>query len=221
MLSVQGLCLSRNGHDLISSLSFSLPEGQMLWLQGPNGIGKSSVLASLSGGLPAEKGQVSYPGVEILPIAMFASHTAWLGDQNPIKPGWTVWQNLTYLSRFYCSQTVDPSALKGQLQAQNLWAERHQSAVCLSFGQKKRLMLAAFLLNRQPVWLLDEPAVGLDQTARHALASHMLEALDAGKQIIVTSHEPFWQNLSLLNPRCMTLDLCAFSSPETGASEAF
>jgi heme exporter protein A len=221
MLSVQGLCLSRNGHDLISSLSFTLPEGQMLWLQGPNGVGKSSVLSSLSGGLPAERGQVRYAGSEALSVTAFASYTAWLGDQTPIKPSWTVWQNLAYLSRFYCSKTVELSILTRLLQGLDLWAVRHQSAVCLSFGQQKRLMLAAFLLNRQPIWLLDEPAVGLDQTARHALAERLLEALDAGKQVIVTSHEPFWQSLPLLNQRCMKLDLCAFSSPETGAREAF
>ncbi|KUJ71729.1 heme ABC exporter ATP-binding protein CcmA [Thiomicrospira sp. WB1] len=220
MIQVEGLSLSRDNRRLLESVGFSLSPGQMLWLKGANGIGKSSLLAALAGILPIDQANVSLDR-QPQSFSELTRRIAWLGDQAPIKAGWTLLDNLAYLSRFYASTPVSTQTMRHALKGQGLEALREVSANTLSFGQRQRLLLTAFSLNDRPVWLLDEPGVGLDDAARARLSSLLLDALEAGKMILMTSHDPFWCRLEALNERCTVLNLASFSPTEARSRVCF
>ena len=80
----------------------------------------------------------------------------------------------------------------------------------LSAGQKRRVALARLMLNRRPIWLLDEPLIALDQGAQKTLTALMARHVEAGGGIITASHAP-------LGLACRTVDLDGVRGPDGAA----
>lgn len=170
------LACVRGGRLVFEDLGFTLRPGDALVLRGPNGSGKSTLLRLLAGFLRPTAGRLSWDGVTFAAVA--PEHRArlhFVGHADPVKPLLTVAENI----RFAGALGGGPAAVAAGLAAFALDELAATPARFLSAGQKRRTTLARLLASPRPLWLLDEPGVGLDRASRArleaAIAAHRAE----------------------------------------------
>ena len=184
-LSAHNLVCRRGGRIVFSGLSFNIGQGEGLLLEGPNGTGKTSLLRIVAGLGAYEEGTLTLDGAdEELTIGQRAHY---LGHQNALKLALSVEENLTFWARFM-GQPVTSDTIADHLGAFNLERLSSYSAGLLSAGQKRRLALSRLELVARPIWLLDEPSVGLDTASCKLLADAMARHMAAGGLLIASTH---------------------------------
>jgi heme exporter protein A len=184
-LVAEELAVERGGRLLFSGLSFSVAAGEALALRGPNGAGKTTLLRVLGGLAQPLTGRMRLEGAVGAPGA--ACHL--LAVENAMKPALTVEENLRFWRRFLLpAETGGGEDLmpRAALEAVGLAALAGLPFGVLSTGQKRRVGLARLLLRHRPVWLLDEPASGLD-AASEAMLGRLVEAHLAGGGLVVAA----------------------------------
>ncbi|RFD19247.1 heme ABC exporter ATP-binding protein CcmA [Komagataeibacter melaceti] len=196
MLEVENISVFRGERLVLDRVGFTLEAGSALLLTGPNGAGKSTLLRVLAGLRKPEGGHVLWSGVDTLADrSEHASRVAYLGHQDALKPGLTLRENLTLAAR---SGGGDPDSCMKSL---NILGLADLPARMLSAGQKRRAALARVLLARAPLWLLDEPSLGLDMNTMDLLGTLFAAHRQAGGIVIATTHVP----LPLPNARTLAL----------------
>lgn len=166
---------------MFSGLDFSVGDGEMLILRGPNGAGKTSLLRVIAGLNEVADGELKFEGgADDVPIAQ---HSQFIAHQDAFKPALTVEENLQFWSDYFGGGDVQLA-----LEAFSLERLASFSAALLSAGQKRRLALGRLAMIERPIWLLDEPTVGLDTASVKQLQTLMHKHLDGGGIIIATTH---------------------------------
>ena len=184
LLSVDNLSVSRGGISLFEGLNFTVSTGEFVLINGGNGVGKTSLLRSIAGLQPIDKGE----------IAINADNFIFAGDANGIKTALTVLENLRFWSAIFGGKNLHEALEKFQLrQLKNRFAGK------LSAGQKRRLSLARLLLTDRPIWLLDEPTVSLDKRSMKQFSKILKNHLEAGGAAVVASHIDLGLTLSSLS----------------------
>jgi heme exporter protein A len=172
MLIATDLACSRGGRLIFSNLSFTLKSGDFIDLRGPNGAGKSSLLRLLAG--------FDQPASGSLVVSAPVIH---IGHADAIKTALTVKENLDFwASCFGSSETTKALA------AFSLNALADDPAALLSQGQKRRLALARLIIANRPIWLLDEPTVGLDAASLENLRDLIHRHLANSGAVIAATH---------------------------------
>lgn len=179
----------RRGDRLIfQGLGFSVQPGGALLLLGPNGSGKSSLLRLLAGLLKPSAGDIFWGA---LPVTgdreAHAGRLHYLGHQDAVKPVLTVEENLLFWARLHDPKTPEPR-VAAALAAFNLTALAATPGKLLSAGQRRRLALARLLAAPAPLWLLDEPSVGLDHDSLERLESVIAGHRAGGGIVALSTH---------------------------------
>lgn len=185
-LSCQGLACVRGGRVLFRGVSLSLAPGQALHVTGPNGLGKSSLIRVLAGLLPAYAGTVSVAGRMAL-----ADERAALDLGQPLARALAHWCQL---------DGADLAAIPGALAAVDLAHLADVPVRFFSTGQRKRALLARIILSRAPIWLLDEPANGLDSASIARLGAVIAAHRADGGIVLAASHQPLPMDDALALP---------------------
>ena len=183
----EALSAVRGARLIFSGLSFSVPAGAALRLAGPNGGGKSTLMRTMAGLLRPTAGALHWgeTSVQDDPDA-HAKRLAYLGHADALKPALTAAENVTFALNL---RGQDPSKRLGPaFEAMDITALMDLPSGWLSSGQKRRTALAAIIASDAPVWLLDEPTVGLDKKAVAALESAMATHLEAGGRVVAATH---------------------------------
>ncbi len=188
-LQIENLSLARGERILIRGLGFRVAAGEALSLEGPNGVGKTTLLRALAGFIEPRSGTIrlqTKDGAALAGGEERSGFVGWLGHHDGAKPQLTAVEVLGFFTRFYQGgQDIDRA-----LAAVGLTRVRDLPLQYLSAGQKRRLALARLFLSQRPLWLLDEPLAALD-TAGKALAAQFIAAhCDAGGLAIAATHEP-------------------------------
>jgi heme exporter protein A len=184
-IALEGLACERGGRLLFEGLSLSLGGGEALLVTGRNGAGKSSLLRLICGLLPAASGRFSVEGRVALADEMLA-----LDRDQSLGRGLRFWARLDGVADI--SGPVETMMLSHLLEV---------PVRMLSTGQRKRATLARVLAAGADVWLLDEPANGLDAASLAALEGAIARHRAGGGIVIVASHQP------IALPGCETLPL--------------
>lgn len=184
-LRADGIAAFRGERLVLQDVSFSIPAGTALLLLGPNGAGKSTLLRVLAGLKRPDAGTLHWHDEDAMadPVA-HAGRVAYLGHQDAVKPGLSAIENLGLAARL---SGRDPRAA---LAAMDLSPLAELPARMLSAGQKRRLALARLLLTAAPIWLLDEPTLGLDTASVARLGGVLGAHLAAGGVIVTATHLP-------------------------------
>ncbi|WP_336287695.1 MULTISPECIES: heme ABC exporter ATP-binding protein CcmA [unclassified Bartonella] len=181
----KNLAAQRGEEILFQGLSFCLFPQQLMTITGSNGIGKSTLLRIIAGFLEATEGYVILKDHEhTYPVAT-ACH--YLGHQNAMKSPLSVIDNLQFWSAFYGQHMRHPHEALADIGLADLG---HLPFKVLSTGQKRRVAIARLLLSYRPIWILDEPIVGLDSQAQTILADLFQHHLNQGGMIIAATHIP-------------------------------
>ena len=180
-LQANALACQRGGRAVFSDVSFALSAGQLLELRGPNGSGKSSLLRLIAGlGEPTAGAIALEGGSPELSIGQQAHYAA---HQEAIKSPLTVEENLEFWGDF-----LGGGDIAAALAAFNLADLAQYPAALLSAGQKRRLSLSRLALVPRPIWLLDEPTLGLDQASLERLMQLLRGHLSGGGLAIIATH---------------------------------
>jgi heme exporter protein A len=188
MLTAERLTLVRGHHRLAPAISFELPAGQALQVQGDNGSGKTTLLRTLCGLRPAFSGAVSWqraalPGAG----AALQGELAYIGHEDALHGELTARENLDVLMRV-SGEPQPARAVDRALEAAGIDPQRSLPLHSLSRGQRRRVALARLALTRRRLWVLDEPFEALDASSRTALVQRLCAHLLGGGLAVVTCH---------------------------------
>ena len=184
LLSVDNLSVSRGGISLFEGLNFTVSSGQFVSINGGNGVGKTTLLRSIAGLQPIDKGK----------IVVHADNFIFAGDANGVKTALTVLENLRFWNAIFGGKNLHEALEKFQLsRLKNRFSGK------LSAGQKRRLSLARLLLTDRPIWLLDEPTVSLDKRSMQQFSKILKNHLEAGGAAVVATHIDLGLTLSSLS----------------------
>ncbi|MFC3051473.1 heme ABC exporter ATP-binding protein CcmA [Kordiimonas pumila] len=190
-LAVNGLQCRRGGRTVFSGVSCEARAGDLVHLVGPNGSGKTTLLRVLAGLLPFQAGSIAVDAVPLraqdIPMTAAFLHA---GHQNGLKKILTLRDNCALFYKLMTGETLDEERLYKAADHFNLSLLIDQPVKFFSSGQAHRASLMRFMLVDRPIWLMDEPTVGLDKANRDQLKSMMQQHLAGGGCIIAASHDP-------------------------------
>jgi len=198
-LAGERLSCIRGSRVLFEGLSFKAAPGTGLVILGPNGSGKTSLLRILAGFLAPDNGTLSFDGEEAgHGHKLIPGQAHYLGHAHALKPFLSVRENLSFWARLLGDGAWIEAACKktGVLGLLDLPVK------FLSEGQKKRVNLARFLISPLPLWLMDEPAAGLDKDGQAILKTLIEGHLKAGGIFVGATH----QDLALKGVQTITLE---------------
>jgi heme exporter protein A len=178
-LVAEAVSAFRGDRLVLDRISFAVPAGGALVLLGPNGAGKSTLLRVVAGLKRLDGGRILFDGTDDL-----ESKIAYLGHQDAIKPGLTAAENLAFTARLSGRNVTH--ALEGL----GLAALAGLPARMLSAGQKRRLALARLSLAAAPVWLLDEPTLGVDAASVEAFGKVLADHRAQDGVVLAATHLP-------------------------------
>jgi cobalt/nickel transport system ATP-binding protein len=173
----------------LEHVQLSLRPGERVALLGGNGVGKTALLKTLVGLLPARGGRVRIAGrdIEGSPQRAVAAG-AGLVFQNPDDQlfGSTVWEDALFGPQNQgCSPDESARRVEQALRSLGIARLRERPIEALSFGEKKRAALAGVLAMQPSLLLLDEPSAGLDPEGELAFIDLIAQASGPGRATLV------------------------------------
>jgi heme exporter protein A len=173
LLRLEGVACRRGGRLLFEGLDLALGPGETALVSGPNGAGKSSLIRLAAGLLAAAAGIVERHGG-----AALADESLALDPKLSLARALAFWAEL------------DGGDADRGMAAMGLGGLADVPVRMLSTGQRKRAVLARVVAGGAPLWLLDEPANGLDADGQARLAEASAAHLADGGAILAASHQP-------------------------------
>jgi branched-chain amino acid transport system permease protein len=203
LLKIEGLKKHFGGVKAVDGCSFSVPQGSITALIGPNGSGKTTAFNLIGGTMPPDAGEVWFDGRRIDKLPAYRRAHLGLGRTFQITrlfKDMTVLENVVAPLRDFSPRQLNAGAMRGDEaeRAEELLTfvgmERFsgQKAGALSYGQQKLVELAQVLMLDPKLILLDEPAGGINPTLIQRMGE-MIRTLNAqGTTFLIVEHNmPF------------------------------
>ena len=152
---------------ILDNISFTVNEGQILGLLGPNGVGKSTIFNLITGLIKPDNGSISINSTKVNNYPIYLRTTKFKIGYVPQHGGFfqdlTLLENLTAIGEILISDNkIRNQKIDSLINKFDLNALTDLKAAYLSGGQKKRLVIALSLLGDPKILLLDEPFAALD-----------------------------------------------------------
>lgn len=196
ILKINNLTVTQNNFLLLEKFNLEVSAGQIVFITGSNGCGKSSLLRSIIN-LQESSGEISlkYRNNELTEISHYCHY---IGHRYAMEENLTVEENLIFWADFFKSSSFSLDKIITTLYLDKLL---HLPFHQLSFGQKKRLSLSMLMLEKRPIWLLDEPFTGLDEKTIQLIKQILVDHLEKANGIIlIASHLTFdYSNSIVIN----------------------
>ena len=187
-LRIDGLVKRFGQVTAVDGITLKLRPGECLGLLGPNGAGKSTLIRSIVGRVIPDAGATSIFGARADSLAA-RSALGWVPQELALYPRLTCRENLRSFGRYHgLRRAALEQAVTGCLGWATLNDRAGELVKNLSGGMKRRLNMAAGLIHRPKLVLMDEPTVGVDPQSRNHIFE-MIERLHAeGMSLIYTTH---------------------------------
>ena len=186
-LVVNTLCKNYGHQIAVNEVSFQLKPGEIVGFLGPNGAGKSTTLKMLAGFLEADKGSIVLNG-EILNqnASTVKKQIGYLPESNALYQDLYVKEYLQFLTAVH-SITNAGEAIQSVIEKTGLGQMQNKKIAALSKGYKQRLGIAAAIIHKPKLILLDEPTAGLDPNQLVEIRA-LIQSLSKDTMILFSTH---------------------------------
>jgi ABC-2 type transport system ATP-binding protein len=187
-IDVHGLVKRFGTTTVVDGLSMQVAQGEVCGFLGGNGSGKTTTIRMLCGLLRPDGGGGTCLGFDLLrePLRI-RREVGYMTQRFSLYGDLTVRENLEFVARLYEIPRRD-QAIAEVMQRTELTARANQLAQELSGGWKQRLALAACVLHRPRLLLLDEPTAGVDAKARREFWDMIHDMAADGMTVLVSTH---------------------------------
>ena len=185
------LDLHRRFSDVVAldGVSFGVPEGRIVGFVGRNGAGKTTAMRIALGVLDADEGEVRWRGAPVDTASR--RRFGYMPEERGLYPKMRVLEQLVYLARLRGMAKGDARASAGRLlETLEVVGDPGARVESLSLGNQQRVQLAAALVHRPDVLVLDEPFSGLDPVGVDVLSGVLRRAARSeGAAVVFSSHQ--------------------------------
>jgi len=187
-IAVTGLTKRFGQKTVVDDVSLTIDQGEIVGFLGPNGSGKTTTIRMLCGLLRPDAGEGTCLGYDIRRQAeLIKRNVGYMTQRFSFYEDLSIRENLAFVARLYelprLRQVVDAT-----LADLGLTSRQHQLAGTLSGGWKQRLALAACIMHKPRVLLLDEPTAGVDPKARREFWDEIHRLAHDGLTVLVSTH---------------------------------
>jgi ABC-2 type transport system ATP-binding protein len=189
MITVKNLTKKFDSFKAVDDISFSVEKGEIVGLLGPNGAGKTTTMRMLTGFLSADAGSIKIDEIDIEKDPVTAQERiGYLPENNPLYKNMQVAEFLELASQLHQIKEADKKeALDFVVKAVGIEKVYYRLIGELSKGYKQRVGIAAALIHRPEIIILDEPTEGLDPNQR-AEIRQLIKDLSKEHTIIMSTH---------------------------------
>ena len=184
-LNIKNLACWRNDQVLFNNLNLSLSPANVLFLQGENGSGKTSLLRILCGFRLADEGDIFWDNESVLSNYEYFQNISYVGHKNGIKDELTAEENLNLMRSMATASDIKTESVLKQI---GLFKQADVLTRQLSAGQKRKLALARLMMTNNSFWILDEPFTSLDVASVGFFEELIKQHITRGGMLILTSH---------------------------------
>jgi ABC-2 type transport system ATP-binding protein len=203
MLEFDGLHKSFGDNHVLDGVGFTVAPGSMFGFCGSNGAGKTTTMRIAMGLLRADAGEVRWQG-RLIDQAM-RRRIGYMPEERGLYPKMKVGEQVAYFARLHgLDATAAAQAADEWLGRLGLGERRGDPVEKLSLGNQQRVQLAAALVSRPEVLILDEPFSGLDPVGVDSLAEGLLDQARQGVPVVFSSHQ-----LDLVERLCDSVGILA------------
>ena len=206
VLAITDVRKSYGSFAALGGVSFDVQPGELFGLLGPNGAGKTTLMSILAGLTAPTSGEVRLFGQPFTTDDRDTRRRIGLATQDlSIYPDLTARENLLFFGKLYGMRGTDLTGrVNEMLAAVGLTDRADDRTGTFSGGMKRRLNLAASVVHRPDLLLLDEPTTGVDPQSRNHIFEQVKAQNAAGMTVIYTSH--YMEEVQTLCPRIAILD---------------
>ena len=173
---------------VVKDLSLQVRQGEIYGFLGPNGSGKTTSIRMLCGLLTPDSGEGTCLGFDLIrQTARIKREVGYMTQRFSLWEDLTIRENLEFIARMY-GMKERRQAVSEAIDRLGLGSRQHQLAGALSGGWKQRLSLAACMLHKPRLLLLDEPTAGVDPKARRDFWEEIHELAASGISVLVSTH---------------------------------
>ncbi|HLO03409.1 MAG TPA: ABC transporter ATP-binding protein [Symbiobacteriaceae bacterium] len=174
----------------VADLSFTVRPGEICGFLGHNGAGKTTTIKMIVGLLKPDEGTVKVAGHDVQREPLLAKQSlAFVPDTPEIYPQLTGLEYLNFIGDIYGVPAAQRQARISRFAEEfELTGALTDRINAYSHGMQQKIVLMGALLHNPPVWVLDEPMVGLDPRSAHILKELMAEHTKAGNTVLFSTH---------------------------------
>jgi len=183
-IAADALRVIRGGRTVLDSLSFQVQRGAVTGLLGPSGCGKTTLMRAVVGVQKIAGGSVAVLG-RPAGSAPLRSSVGYVTQAPSVYADLTVAENLHYFAAILGAPEGDVDRVVSEVE---LGEHADSLTAAMSGGQRARVSLAAALLGKPELLVLDEPTVGLDPVLRRDLWRLFHRLADTGVALLISSH---------------------------------
>lgn len=191
---------------VLDDLSFSVEEGTVLGVLGPNGSGKTTAVKAVTGLYRVDSGQAKILGRSVIQDAEeIKQFTGFSGQYAAVDEDLSTAENLVLVGRLYGHSKMDARRRADQLiDAFDMGPYARKRVGQHSGGMRRRVDLACALVGDPRVLVLDEPTTGLDPTSRQGLWGMIEELVDGGMTLLLTTQ--YLEEADVLADQVLVID---------------
>ena len=188
LIDVHELSKSFSGKRAVNGLSLQVRRGEIFGFLGPNGSGKTTSIRMLCGLLTPDSGRGTCLDFDVLTQSReIKKQVGYMTQRFSYYDDLSIRENLDFVARMY-GMDKRRSVVEQAMTDLGLADRRNQLAGTLSGGWKQRLALAACMLHRPRLLLLDEPTAGVDPKARRDFWDEIHRLAGQGISVLVSTH---------------------------------
>ena len=192
MISVQNVTKTyANGKvKAVDTLNLSVRRGEIFGFIGPNGAGKTTTIKMITGILQPTEGQISIGGLALRDNPVEAKRLiGYVSDNHETFDRLTGQEYLDFIADVYGVDSASRRAnAEKYLKMFGIADAVGELIKSYSHGMKQKIMLTGALLHQPPLWILDEPMVGLDPKSALQLKEEMRRHCDRGNTVFFSTH---------------------------------
>jgi len=187
-IEVHDLVKQFGGRTVGDRVSMTVRQGEIVGFLGPNGSGKTTTIRMMCGLLTPDGGGGTVLGYDVVRDALrIKREVGYMTQRFSFYEDLTIAENLEFVARLYELKPVGKH-VADTLADLGLASRRNQLAGTLSGGWKQRLALAACIMHKPKLLLLDEPTAGVDPKARREFWDEIHHLAAGGLTVLVSTH---------------------------------